>query len=342
MDLTATNHSVTMSSGFKIPLMGIGTYGDPRTTPKGTAYESVKLAIEIGYRHIDGALVYFNEHEVGQAIREKIADGTVKREDIFYCGKLWNTFHPPELVRPALERTLKTLQLEYVDLYIIELPMAFKPGDTFYPKDENGKIVYHETDLCATWEALEACIDAGLTKSLGVSNFNKRQLELILNKPGLKYKPVTNQIECHPYFTQPKMMQYCKQNDIIIVGYSPLGTSRDPSWVNLKNPPLLEDKLLVAIAKKYNKNTAQIALRFNVQRGVVVIPKSFSPKRIKENFEIFDFFLTDDEMRAIEVTGCLPVKSKVLYCSRGESPTAHTCVFPAPTSNTTPQVIIKP
>uniref|UniRef100_A0A4W4H6Y2 NADP-dependent oxidoreductase domain-containing protein n=2 Tax=Electrophorus electricus TaxID=8005 RepID=A0A4W4H6Y2_ELEEL len=300
MDLTATNHSVTMSSGFKIPLMGIGTYGDPRTTPKGTAYESVKLAIEIGYRHIDGALVYFNEHEVGQAIREKIADGTVKREDIFYCGKLWNTFHPPELVRPALERTLKTLQLEYVDLYIIELPMAFKPGDTFYPKDENGKIVYHETDLCATWEALEACIDAGLTKSLGVSNFNKRQLELILNKPGLKYKPVTNQIECHPYFTQPKMMQYCKQNDIIIVGYSPLGTSRDPSWVNLKNPPLLEDKLLVAIAKKYNKNTAQIALRFNVQRGVVVIPKSFSPKRIKENFEIFDFFLTDDEMRAIE------------------------------------------
>uniref|UniRef100_A0A4W4H6W6 NADP-dependent oxidoreductase domain-containing protein n=1 Tax=Electrophorus electricus TaxID=8005 RepID=A0A4W4H6W6_ELEEL len=271
-----------------------------RNTPKGTAYESVKLAIEIGYRHIDGALVYFNEHEVGQAIREKIADGTVKREDIFYCGKLWNTFHPPELVRPALERTLKTLQLEYVDLYIIELPMAFKPGDTFYPKDENGKIVYHETDLCATWEALEACIDAGLTKSLGVSNFNKRQLELILNKPGLKYKPVTNQIECHPYFTQPKMMQYCKQNDIIIVGYSPLGTSRDPSWVNLKNPPLLEDKLLVAIAKKYNKNTAQIALRFNVQRGVVVIPKSFSPKRIKENFEIFDFFLTDDEMRAIE------------------------------------------
>uniref|UniRef100_A0A3B4WC19 NADP-dependent oxidoreductase domain-containing protein n=1 Tax=Seriola lalandi dorsalis TaxID=1841481 RepID=A0A3B4WC19_SERLL len=122
------------------------------TTPKGTAFECVKLAIDVGYRHFDGALVYFNEHEVGQAIREKIADGTVKREDIFYCGKLWNTFHPPELVRPTLEKTLKALKLDYVDLYIIELPMAFKPGNEFYPKDRDGKYIYHHTDLCATWE----------------------------------------------------------------------------------------------------------------------------------------------------------------------------------------------
>ncbi|XP_034031918.1 aldo-keto reductase family 1 member D1-like [Thalassophryne amazonica] len=300
MNLGLEGHRIPLSDGNYIPLLGLGTYGDPRTTPKGTAYECVKLAIDVGYRHFDGALVYFNEHEVGQAIKEKILDGTVKRENIFYCGKLWNTFHPPELVRPALERTLRTLKLDYVDLYIIELPMAFKPGKEFYPKDHNGKYIYHDTDLCATWEALEACKDAGLVKSLGVSNFNRRQLELLLRKPGLKHKPVSNQVECHPYFTQHKLLEYCRQNDIVIVAYSPIGSSRDPSWVNLKCPPLLEDEVLVSIGKKYNKSSAQVALRFNIQRGVVVIPKSFNHARIKHNFQVFDFSLSKEEMEAIE------------------------------------------
>ncbi|PKU38343.1 3-oxo-5-beta-steroid 4-dehydrogenase [Limosa lapponica baueri] len=175
-----------------------------------------------------------------------------------------------------------------------------QPGDAIYPKDENGKIIYHETDLCATWEAMEACKDAGLAKSIGVSNFNRRQLEMILNKPGLKYKPVSNQVECHPYFTQPKLLEYCRQHDIVIVGYSPLGTSRDETWVNVSSPPLLKDPVLNAIGKKYNKTAAQVALRFSIQRGVVVIPKSFNPQRIRENFQIFDFCLTEKEMKEIE------------------------------------------
>ncbi|XP_037377002.1 aldo-keto reductase family 1 member D1 isoform X1 [Talpa occidentalis] len=300
MNFSAANHRIPLSDGNSIPVIGLGTYAPPKRTPKGTCAIAVKAAIDVGYQHFDGAFLYENEHEVGEAIREKMAEGKVQRENIFYCGKLWATSLTPEMVRPTLERTLRTLQLEYVDLYIIEIPMAFKPGDDVYPKDENGKFIYHKTDLCATWEALEACKDAGLVKSLGVSNFNRRQLELILNKPGLKYKPVSNQVECHPYFTQPKLLQFCRRHNIVIVAYSPLGTSRDPGWVNTSIPPMLEDAYLTSLGKKYNKTAAQIVLRFNIQRGVVVIPKSFNPERIRENFQIFDFSLTDEEMQKVE------------------------------------------
>ncbi|XP_008579568.1 PREDICTED: 3-oxo-5-beta-steroid 4-dehydrogenase [Galeopterus variegatus] len=300
MYLSAVNHRIPLSDGNSIPIIGLGTYADPNSSSKEGCAASVKVAIDTGYRHIDGAYVYGNEHEVGDAIREKIAEGKVRREDIFYCGKLWVTNLVPERVRPTLERTLKTLKLDYVDLYIIEMPMAFKPGDEIYPRDEDGKWLYHNLDLCATWEALEACKDAGLVKSLGVSNFNRRQLELILKKPGLKHKPVSNQVECHPYFTQQKLLKFCQQHDIVIIAYSPLGTCRNPRWVNVSSPPLLKDAYLNSVGKKYNKTTAQVVLRFNIQRGVVVIPKSFNPERIKENFQIFDFSLTEEEMKEIE------------------------------------------
>ncbi|XP_037703905.1 aldo-keto reductase family 1 member C1 homolog isoform X2 [Choloepus didactylus] len=227
MDLK--HRCVQLNDGRFIPVLGLGTYA-PEEVPKSKALEATKLAIDAGFRHIDSALLYGNEEEVGQAIRSKIADGTVKREDIFYTSKLWVTFLRPELVRPALESSLKKLQLDYVDLYIIHFPAALKPGEELLPKDEHGKFIFDTVDLCATWEALEKCKDAGLTKSIGVSNFNHKQLERILNKPGLKYKPACNQVECHPYLNQRKLLDFCKSKDIVLVAYSALGSHREKKW----------------------------------------------------------------------------------------------------------------
>ncbi|XP_072874781.1 aldo-keto reductase family 1 member C1 isoform X2 [Chlorocebus sabaeus] len=268
--------------------------------PKNKALEATKLAIEAGFRHIDSAHLYNNEEYVGLAIRSKIADGTVKREDIFYTSKLWCNSHRPELVRPALERSLKNLQLDYVDLYLIHFPVSLKPGEEPIPKDENGKVLFDTVDLCATWEAMEKCKDAGLAKSIGVSNFNRRQLEMILNKPGLKYKPVCNQVECHPYLNQRKLLDFCKSKDIVLVAFSALGSHREKPWVDQNSPVLLEDPVLCALAKKHKQTPALIALRYQLQRGVVVLAKSYNEQRIRENMKVFEFQLTSEDMKAID------------------------------------------
>uniref|UniRef100_G1SPR2 NADP-dependent oxidoreductase domain-containing protein n=1 Tax=Oryctolagus cuniculus TaxID=9986 RepID=G1SPR2_RABIT len=296
MDLK--HHYLELNDGHFIPILGFGTYA-PKEVPKSMAREATKLAIEAGFRHIDSAYLYQNEKEIGLAIQSKIADGTVKREDIFYTSKLWCTFHLPEMVQPTLERCLKEVQLDYVDLYLIHFPTPLKPGEETIPRDEHGNLLYDTVDICDTWEAMEKCKDAGLAKSIGVSNFNRRQLEMILNKPGLKYKPVCNQVECHPYLNQSKMLNFCKSNNIALVAYFALGAQRD-TWMDQSAPVLLEDPVLCALAKKYKRSPAQIALRYQLQRGVVVLAKSFNEKRIKENIQVFDFQLTSEDMKTID------------------------------------------
>ncbi|XP_072001215.1 estradiol 17 beta-dehydrogenase 5-like isoform X2 [Engystomops pustulosus] len=275
------------------------TGSSPAQYTKEQAGESVKVAIEVGYRHIDGAAMYGNEVQVGEAIRSKIKDGTVTREDIFYTGKLWNNNQAPERVRIGLEQSLRDLQLDYLDLFLIHTPMEFQPGDNLFPTDENGKAIYHNTDIRETWKALEACKEAGLVRSIGVSNFNKRQLELILNIPGLKYKPVCNQVECHIYLNQSKLLEFCKTQDIVLVAYGVLGTSRDKGWIDQNSPKVLEDPVLNAVAKKLNHTPGQVIQRYLLQRGVVVLTKSCIPERIKENFQVFDFELNDEDMEVL-------------------------------------------
>ncbi|KAE8613374.1 hypothetical protein XENTR_v10007694 [Xenopus tropicalis] len=290
---------VLLNDGNRMPVIGYGTYA-PQNVPKHLAEEGAKVAIDVGYRHIDSAFMYLNEAEVGRAINAKIADGTVKREDLFYTGKLWSSFHTPERVRQGFEKSLKDLQLDYMDLFIIHLPVEFKPEDNPFPVDENGKFLYHNTDLRDTWKAMEALKDEGLVKSIGVSNFNKRQLELILSMPGLKYKPVCNQVECHIYLNQSKLLEFCKSKDIVLVGYSVLGSSRDEQWIDQNSPVVLEDPVLNAIAKKLNRTPAQVAMRYLLQRGVVILAKSFTPARIQQNFQIFDFQLNAEEMKTLD------------------------------------------
>ncbi|OCT58163.1 hypothetical protein XELAEV_18002492mg [Xenopus laevis] len=289
---------VTLNDGHKMPVLGFGTYA-PDKIDKSLAEEATKVAIEVGFRHIDCAHFYGNEAEVGRAIKMKMEDGTVRREELFYTGKLWNTYHDPELVQPALEKSLQDLQLHYMDLFVIHMPMGLKPGEDLIPRDERGHFIYHNVDLRHTWEAMEKCKDAGLVRSIGVSNFNRRQLELILNKPGLKYKPVCNQVECHLYLNQSKLLGFCQSQEIVLVGYGILGSSRDEKWIDQNLPVLLEDPVLNDIARRQNKSPAQVALRYLLQQGVVVLAKSSNPERIKENFQVFDFHLPEEDMKEL-------------------------------------------
>ncbi|XP_011299335.1 alcohol dehydrogenase [NADP(+)] A [Fopius arisanus] len=284
---------IKFSNGYFMPMFGLGTY----LSVAGEVEKAVKYAIDVGYRHIDTASYYNNEKEVGDAVREKINDGSVKREDLFVTTKLWNNAHNEDKVVPSCRKSLENLGLDYMDLYLIHWPVAFQESDDMMPMDSSGRLLLSDTDYLETWRGMEECVRQGLTRSIGLSNFNSEQIARILQVATIK--PVNNQVEVTVNLNQVPLIEFCKKHEITVTGYSPLG--RPGNRRGVANS--LDSPQIVAISEKYKKSPAQIACRYVYQQGAAPIPKSVTESRIKENIDIFDFELTPEEMKAIESAG---------------------------------------
>ena len=256
-----------------IPALGFGTLiPDPMATRTAT-----KAVLEGGFRQLDASERYRNEKEVGEAMQEVFKAGKIKREEVFIATKLWNNNHRPERVKPAFEASLKKVQLDYVDLYLIHTPFAFHPGDEQDPRDANGNVIYDKgVTLLDTWRALEGIVDEGKCKAIGLSNVSLAQAKEIFEAGRIKAAVV--HVESHAYLPQWDLLDYCRKNGIVLQAFAGVGHSSEPK--------LLEDPVITAIAKRVNKTPAEVLLAWAIQCGTALLTTSKSPSRIKENFGV--------------------------------------------------------
>jgi len=281
---------ITLNTGALMPIIGLGTWKAQR----GEVGPAVEYALtECGYRHIDCAKIYQNELEIGQTFKKVFSNNKVARSEVFITSKLWNDAHAKNDVAPACRATLEDLQLDYLDLYLVHWGMAVPPNMGGQPINENGQLITAAVPIRETWEALEALVEAGLVKAIGVANFTVAMLIDLLSYA--RVKPAINQIELHPYNAQTRLVEFCQKQGIAVTAHSPLGS---PGNVKDRGqqPILLQDETIGTIAQNHQKSPAQVLLRWAVQRQTIVIPKSVNADRLKSNINIFDFELSSYEM----------------------------------------------
>ena len=273
-----------------MPAFGLGTW---KSNP-GEVKEAVIEAIKIGYRHIDCAAIYGNESEVGEGIQECIEGGIVRRKDLWVTSKLWCNAHLKEDTQPALEKTLSDLKLDFLDLYLVHWPVAFKKEVSF-PQSTDGYLSLQEAPLAETWSAMQTLQQQGLTRHIGVSNFSLKKLEDLIAMGG--QKPEMNQIELHPYLQQENLVAFCHDNEIHVTAYSPLGSMDRPDSMKKDDEPVpLENEVVKQTARTHNASPAQVLIAWALERDTSVIPKSTNPKRLQENFDAQQLALSKKEM----------------------------------------------
>ena len=295
--------SFTLRSGAQLPSIGFGFWKVDRPI----AANICQTAIAAGYRHLDCACDYGNEAEVGQGISAAIANKLCNREELWVTSKLWNTYHATNHVRAACERSLQDLRLDYLDLYLVHFPIAqrfvpfetrYPPGWFYDPSAAQPRMEEVRVPISETWAAMESLVDAGLVKHIGICNFGTSLLRDLLSFA--RIPPSVLQIEAHPFLVQQKLLRFCAQENIAVTAFSPLGPASYYSLgMAVPSDSLLDNSVIQCIALQYGKSAAQILLRWGVQRGTSVIPKTVTPERMAENLNIFDFELTEQDMQAI-------------------------------------------
>jgi diketogulonate reductase-like aldo/keto reductase len=267
-------HRFALNNGSgEIPALGFGTSVSDRNKTR----DATRIAVEEGFRHLDCAERYRNETEVGAALKDLFAAGTVRRDDLFVTTKLWNNNHRPERVKPALQASLGRLGLDAVDLYLVHTPFAFEPGDDQDPRDPFGAVIYDDgVALEETWAAMESLVDEGLCRAIGLSDIDVDGTRRIVDTA--RIKPAVVEVESHPYHPQWELHGYCETEGIILLAFAPLGHAMEPR--------LLDDPLITDIARRTGKSPAQVLLAWGIQRDSAVLTSSVRASRIRENFDI--------------------------------------------------------